>query len=142
MSFRSGPGNSSNGDSTNSTTPTATNIPTIESSDEIQLIDKLDKGKSKELLTSPSLENLNEQAETAFRSPTMETEHSKYFQVTPESLTEINKSGSNVASRSGTSTPSSISSTETIKPSYPLDIKTDSTKIDDATSLISKFKTS
>jgi hypothetical protein len=62
MSFRSGPGNGSNGDSTNSTTPTATNLQTVETTD-IQLIDQVDKGKSKELLTSPSLENLNNQAE-------------------------------------------------------------------------------
>lgn len=66
MSFRSGPDGSTGNDSNSSATPTGPNLPTIKPA-EIELVDKIDKGKAKEILTSPSLENLSSQAETAFR---------------------------------------------------------------------------
>jgi hypothetical protein len=99
MSFRSGPGGGSGNDSNSSTTPTGPNLPIKPTSEDIQLTDKLDKGKAKEILTSPSLENLSSQAETAFRtdSPPNISEYFVERSISPSS---------------------SSSSTETLKPIF------------------------
>jgi hypothetical protein len=78
LSFRPGTGDGSGNDSNSSTTPTGPNLPIESKSADIQIVDK---GKAKEILTSPSLENLSNQAETAFRtdSPPIEEQHVEYF---------------------------------------------------------------
>ena len=66
-SFRSGPGNGGGGDTDNNTTPTSTNfqgqLNDQPSTSNIELIDK--KGKAK-VLTSPSLEDLNNKAKDSW----------------------------------------------------------------------------
>lgn len=103
LSFRPGTGDGSGNDSNSSTTPTGPNLPIESTSADIQLVDK---GKAKEVLTSPSLENLSNQAETAFRTDSPPT-GAEYFIERP-----VSPSSSN-------------SSTETITPAYPLNINTD-----------------
>jgi hypothetical protein len=112
LSFRSGgtidPGNSSN----SSSTATVTNIPIASpsNSSNIELIDKTDKGKARAVMTSPSLENLNDQARESWENYSRPMSPSS----SQETITPLTINTSEVSPDS----PSSSSSSDTIVPNY------------------------
>lgn len=71
-SFRSngsgGTNNNSGSSSNNNTTPTGPSLPIEPLSSNIELVDNTDKGKARAVITSPSLENLNEQARESWEN--------------------------------------------------------------------------
>jgi hypothetical protein len=108
LSFRSGgPGSGGGNNTTGSATPTGTNIPAIENNSPknppIELIDKtIDEGKGR-VLTSPSLENLNNQAQETWKDFSIMVDNSS-----PSSPSESVSSSSTITPASiQTNTPSS-----------------------------------
>ena len=131
ISFRTNPSNPGGDNSSNTTTsgntPVQTNFSRSEqlnSETDVELIDMVDKGKNK-VLTSPSLENLNDRVEGSWVSEltTKSDNYNNYFKNQTSSSSTIEDIDAN-------SPTSSNSSSETITPS-----KSDNSKVFEITPL-------